>query len=347
MLIELFTWWQAQMRELLPASLRRSSSRTDRRALIAVPVGTDTPMMEFFARNGGRETPLGRHGAGGRDLRSTLSRLPRAQRKAVVLRIPPELMLEQTVVLPMAAEPELRQVLGYEMDRLTPFRAEDLLWTCRVERRDLARNRLHVRLTLVARTKVEPLLDTVRRTGLKPMRIEAGETAEARRFIPLVEDRPARIRLSPRMEACALGGCGALALAAISLPFIQQSVALSRLDGRIEAIKPQVAEVERLRGQIANSATTVAAIAAARKQVGDPLQSISLLTEVLPDDTYVTNLSFRQRKLTVSGRSAAAYRLIGGMAAHPLIRNPAFVAPVIRDETNGSQMFTIRLDLEP
>jgi general secretion pathway protein L len=68
---------------------------------------------------------------------------------------------------------------------------------------------------------------------------------------------------------------------------------------------------------------------------------------VLPDDTYLTSLSIRQRKLAIAGRSAAAAKLIGGMAAHPLIHNPAFVAPVIRDETNGGQMFSIRSDLGP
>ena len=54
---------------------------------------------------------------------------------------------------------------------------------------------------------------------------------------------------------------------------------------------------------------------AARKQVGSPLHSLALLTDVLPDDTYVTTLGLRQRKLTVSGRSASAARLIGAMAA--------------------------------
>jgi hypothetical protein len=33
------------------------------------------------------------------------------------------------------------------------------------------------------------------------------------------------------------------------------------------------------------------------------------------------------------------------MGAHPMIQNPAFVAPVVRDETNGGQMFSIRADL--
>jgi len=102
-----------------------------------------------------------------------------------------------------------------------------------------------------------------------------------------------------------------------------------------------------LRKQIAGGAATADVVVAARKQVGTPLQAIALLTELLPDDTYVTTLGLRQRKLTVSGRSASAARLIGAMAANPMVHGPAFVAPVIRDETNGEQMFSIRADLGP
>jgi general secretion pathway protein L len=92
-----------------------------------------------------------------------------------------------------------------------------------------------------------------------------------------------------------------LAAAAIALPFILQSIALTRIDARIEAVKPQVAAIEKVRKQIATTAAAGDVILAARKQVGSPLQSIALVTEALPDDTYVTTLSLRERKVSVSG----------------------------------------------
>jgi general secretion pathway protein L len=142
-----------------------------------------------------------------------------------------------------------------------------------------------------------------------------------------------------------LGGCGVLAVAAVALPFIVQSIAWTGIDARIEAMRPQVALAEALRKQIADNATLPHTLAAARVQAGAPLHSIAVLTDVLPDDTHLITLSLRQRKLTISGRSAAAARLIGAMAAQPLIHNPAFAAPVIRDEDNGGEKFSIRADL--
>jgi general secretion pathway protein L len=348
MLSDFFAWWKEQMRDLVPASLRPSSGRTWRRTLVIAPESPDLSAVELFMQGRSGETSLGRHELNSAGLRETLARLPRALRTTSVLRISHDLLLEREITLPLAAEHDLKRVVTYEMDRLTPFRADEVFWSCLVGKRDPARSRIHVRITVVPYLRVEAILTALLQAGLAPARLAAGGAAEPQRIIPLTEDRPAHRWLGangPRVHAYALGCCGVLAAVAIALPFVLQTVASARLDTRVEAIKPQVMEAEKLRKKIANGVTTADAIAAARNQLGTPLQSIALLTDLLPDDTYLTALSVRQRKLTISGRSAAAARLIGAMAAHPLIHNPAFTAPVIRDETNGGEMFTIRAEL--
>ena len=65
--------------------------------------------------------------------------------------------------------------------------------------------------------------------------------------------------------------------------------------------------------------------------------------------------SFSGRKIgaVVSNRRAVS-RAAGKTGADwdlrfrsPMIHSPAFVAPVVRDETKGDQMFSIRADLGP
>jgi general secretion pathway protein L len=321
--------------------------RSWRPALVAEIETAEPSEIALFLRSRGGESELGRHPLNDSSLRDTVKRLPRAGRMTVILKTPPDLLLEQEIVLPLQAEQDLKRVVAYEMDRLTPFRADQVLWTYLAGKRDTVRNRLHLRITVIPRKRLEPLLAALRQAGLVPTRIECGNTLETRRVIPLIEDQGARSWLGPRVETYAMGVCGVLAVAAVALPFVLQAIAFSALDERIEAIRPQVAETERLRKAIASSAATADAIVAAHNQVGAPLQTLATLTDVLPDDTYLTSLSVRQRKLAIAGRSAAAARLIGAMAANPLIRNPAFVAPVIRDETNGGQMFSIRSELGP
>jgi general secretion pathway protein L len=344
MFAELITWWKEQMRDLVPASFR-ISSRTWRRALIVVADKSGDSMVDLFLLGRGGETALGRHPLTGPALRDTIQRMPATRRLAAVLRIAPDLFLERDTVVPMVAERELNRVIGYEMDRLTPFQADEVFWTCLITKRDTERNRLHVRVTIVPKMRVRSILDALQRAGIVPAKLESDGTAERSYTIPLIEHRATQGWLGPRTNSYALGTCGVLAATAVALPFILQSITSARLDARIDAMKPQVAQAETLRKKLANSVTMSEATAAARGQVGAPLQYIAILTDVLPDDTYLSTISLRQRKLAISGRSAAAARLIGAMAANPVFRNPAFAAPVIRDETNGGEMFSIRADL--
>ncbi len=344
MFTSLLTWWKQQMREVVPASLRFSSP-TWRRALIVVANQSDTSTADLFLLGRGGEVALGRHSLTGTELRDTLQRLPAKSRLATVLRIAPELFLERDAVVPMAAERELKRVIGYDMDRLTPFQADEVLWTCMITKRDIERSRLHVRVTIVPKARIQPVWNALQRLGIVLTRIEADGATERLQAIPLIESGGKRGWLGPRTDTYALAGCGVLAIVAVALPFALQSAAWSALDARIDAVKPQVSLAEGLRKKIANSATMTAATGVARGQAGAPLRYLALLTDVLPDDTFLTSINLRQRKITISGKSAAAARLIGAMAANSLIHDPAFAASVTRDETSGGEAFSIRAEL--
>jgi hypothetical protein len=46
-------------------------------------------------------------------------------------------------------------------------------------------------------------------------------------------------------------------------------------------------------------------------------------------------------------RSGGAARLIALLAADPAIRNPAFSAPVVRDEAGHADLFSIQAEIAP
>ncbi len=88
-------------------------------------------------------------------------------------------------------------------------------------------------------------------------------------------------------------------------------------------------------------------IAAERARNGDALQVLATVTDLMPDDTVLADLSLRQGKLDISGRSLAASRLIPAMATDPTLRNPSFVAPVTRTPDGKADTFVIRAELSP
>ena len=85
-----------------------------------------------------------------------------------------------------------------------------------------------------------------------------------------------------------------------------------------------------------------AAIAAARRQ-GDALQILAALTQALPDDTWLADLSLKPGNLTMDGQSADAAKLIALLAAVPGLQDPSFTAPVTRTNDGKADLFSLRV----
>jgi general secretion pathway protein L len=348
MIREFFGWWCEQLATLLPAVVR--GRNPDAAGFVVLdlqsPLGVSPATIEV-TQPGRKHLPLDRQtltltetGLG--QLRSVLGPALRIPSR---LRLPVGILLQRDVVLPIAAEYAPDQVLQYELDRLTPFRTDEVFWSYRVIQRDRVHGRLHLRLTLALREALAPLLETLRSAGVAPgqlearsapggawRRIELGVTAERRR-------RP--------MRRVALALCAGLALAVVVTPFVRQSLALAAAQARIDALAPAMAEASGLRQLLAAAAAGGDVMQAARQRLGDPLQAVVAVTEALPDDTFLTNLTLHQRRLTLDGQSAAAVKLIARLSSEPAIRNPAFTAPVTRSDGGRADQFSIGAELTP
>ena len=104
---------------------------------------------------------------------------------------------------------------------------------------------------------------------------------------------------------------------------------------------PAARTAETLRARLAAAASSRAAIAAARRQ-GDALQVLAALTQALPDNTSLSDLSLKSGTLTMDGQSADAARLIALLSAVPGLRNPGFTAPVTRTSDGRGDLFSLR-----
>ena len=92
---------------------------------------------------------------------------------------------------------------------------------------------------------------------------------------------------------------------------------------------------------------TIDLVESERDKAGRLLATLAALTRAIPDDTYLTEVTMQQRKVTLSGRSAAAARLIGALSAGEGVRNVAFAAPVTRLEALRAELFTITAEVAP
>ena len=340
-----FSWWFGQLAELLPQGLRRTVL-TAVDAMVIKPIGPLGRGIEAVAiglRRNGRETPLGRFGLAATDL----AELPRKTGRTAVLRLSEQDVLGKTVTLPLAAERELEQVLGFEMDRETPFKAEEIYWNHQIDGVDRQNGRLSVRLVLLPKTNLAPLLTALGQFGIRPRRAEIADGPDAGAYLPLEGDGGRTHRASHRLIWSAAVCCAILGVAAVVTPFVRQGRALASLDQQIAVGRTAAAEADSLRQEIDRLTGSADFVESERDKAGRPLAVLAAATRVLPDDTYLTEMELQKRKVTLTGRSAAAARLIGPLAADGSFRNPGFAAPVTRVEALHTELFTINAEVAP
>ena len=345
MLRDFFTWWFEQLADLLPSRLRRSAP-TAEDATVIIPIGALDETIDEVAiglRRSGKENLLGQFPLSA----SGLANLPNSSGRPAVLRLGEDDVLAKTLVMPLAAERDLDQALLFEMDRETPFKPDELYWNHRVEAVDRQNGRLQVRLVLAPKANLSPLIERLEGAQIRPVRAEIADGPDAGFWLPLDNRRQTVDRGSGRLLKLLAACCALLALAAIVIPFVRQSITTADLDQSLAAGRAAAGEADKLHGEIARLTGSADLIVREREKVGQPLPVMAAATRVLPDDTYLTEMQLQQRKLTMSGRSAAAAKLIGAMAADNEFHNPTFAAPVTRIEALKQEIFTIVTEVAP
>lgn len=339
MIGEFFLWWIGQLADLLPHWLRRGAL-TAADAMVITPVGAlgrGVAAVAIGLRRNGKETPVGQF-----DLAAPgLGELPRAPGGTTVLRLSGTELLAKTLTLPLAALSELRQVLTFEMDRETPFKPDELYWSHRLETADRQKDRLSVRLMLVPKASLAPLLGALDRLGIRPTRAEIADGLDAGACLPFASADGRQYRASSRLIRAAAICCVTLALGAVTTPFVRQEMVLASFERDIAIGRTAAAQADSQRQEIDRLTGSADFVERERDKAGRPLAVLAAATDVMPDDTYLTEIDLRGRKVTLTGHSAAASRLIGALAAAGAFRNPGFAAPITRIEALHSELFTI------
>jgi general secretion pathway protein L len=265
------------------------------------------------------------------------------------LQIPESRVLRKVVSLPLAAEENLRQVLGYAMDRETPFRAEQVYYDFRIVDRDRATKRLRVELVVVPRAELDEVLDRLAGLGLYPdlAAPAAGDLEESPLNLLPPERRRDRAPTWKVLNTALAVAAGVLLLVAVALPLWQRRQAVSWIESRVAEVKNEARAVEDLRRQIDGLAADARFLADRKRSSPVTISVLAELSRVLPDDTWLYQFEINGTELLVQGESTTSSAVIGLVEASPLFRNAAFRSPVTQNRVTGAERFNLSAEVVP
>jgi general secretion pathway protein L len=340
-----FGWWLMELGGLLPRHFRQAGRR-GRRGLVLALGPDDSTVMEPTAEG---ERVLGSVAREAPDhdqrLRALLARARRRGRPATV-RLAANLGLRKVLDLPLAARDDLEQLLRFEMDRLTPFKADEVYFAQRILATDAAARRISVELHVAPKRVVDEALATARRLGLGTVRVElaAGDAPVANSLNLLRSETGAGARES-RLSRTLVLVAVALAVIAVVIPLRRQQATLADLETRVASARAEAEESMALRErleQLARSAQFLIAEKTGRPMVTEVLAE---LTRLVPDQAHIIQLELRDGTVQLHGYATAASELIGLLDQSQLFKTPQFRSPVTQDPRSGFERFHLSVEI--
>jgi general secretion pathway protein L len=333
---EFFSWWRDELAGMLPDAWRR---RLERRhdTLLLTPVGDE---VRVSRRDNGRAEELGSISTtlpnAGEHAASLLGGL-RVASTRVEVAVPEEKLLEKQVQLPLAAEENLRQVLGFEMQRQTPFRAEQVFFNYRVTARRPEAQQIAVQLSVVPRTVVEPVLNCLADWDLAPAADKDG--AEQGGGIFAFAPSDAAQRPSSRLNRGLVVLNVALLVCVVAVPLAQQQRHLDALRVRFDEIRTAATAASGLQERIDRHSAQSRYLFAHKADHPASVELLEELSRRLPDDTWLFRLEVRDGKVHLQGTSTRASSLIAELEDSRFFEGVQFASPVTQDGTSGRERF--------
>lgn len=238
--------------------------------------------------------------------------------REVILCLPQSLGLQRTMVLPLLSNVDLRNVIALDMDRLSPFFADQVLFDLLPLSRDPSGMR--VAIGIVRKEDAAAAIEHARSRGFAPMGLaladSLGQPAIQFRDISLLGKEDGSRWTGGR--AWAVFAC--LLVVNAGLLLFGQMTELEGLRQRIDLLRPQALAAQKLRDSVEAEATRRTELRDL-KHHNDPLPLLAGVTDRLPDGAWVQRLEWDGVQLRLNGWSSGGIDILGLIEADPLLND--------------------------
>jgi len=342
-------WWRRELSVWVPDKLKQLVS--DKQGFIIVrPQGGQLVLSYEYKQQAEVLAVLDRNQDGAAQYEALLAQDERLSKAHVVIRLNDRDVIHKDLVLPAAAEENLQQVVAYELDRYTPFKAEQIYFAAKLLNEDNEPGQIRVMLILTTREILDALYADIKMMGIQPLLFDYEGAAND---LGLDDDYynllPEWLReKNARTPQLIVGGLLALALTlamtAMALPVWLESQSVETLQNKIDEVEPEAKKIKAMQLEI-DTLTEHTKLLLDQKTARPALVVLlNALSALIKDDTSLTYAQYSDGHLQMQGESASASGLISLLEASDYFANARFVSPVTQDKITGLERFQITVD---
>ena len=343
-------WWLTELQGLVPRFLL-PATKVSGPGLTLHLTGDEIILSKRTGRRGVTELARITDGdALDQEIAAGVEALPdlavRGNRKLPILvRLASTFGMRRVVELPLAAKDDLQQFLQFELDRLTPFRADDVCFAWRIDETDSKTGRMKVALDMAPKAIVSRAIGLARAHDRDIDRIELERAHPDDEPLDLLprdqEDKSAGNWFNHLLKIVTL----LLLVTAIALPIRKQMKFIDELEAEVMSVRSQAEESLVLREKLAFMSKEASFLADSRNALPTMTETIAELTRLVPDDAHILQLRIHKGTIDLNGVAEKASSLLAILDSSPVLASPRFKSPVIKDQRSGKERFQISVEL--
>lgn len=339
-----FRWWRDELAGLLPSPL--ATPRIDAGRWLVLDLNGEN--LRLLLERGGEREEIQSWPNDHRNYEHVATVIRKSKsllRCRLGLRLGLQTCYRRTHSLPPNIGRDITRILELDLERSTPFSSETVLTALDISRDKSKSGETKVVQYIVKRSYVSPALEVLDANGLKVLRIDIWDEKKTTplpiNFLldPIQLDQSQKKNQRARQMTAAL---------AIILLFCASEIYVARLGSSIEKLEARNAEmrtrISRLREGEKNKRDLIqqrVALIELKNNEVSRAYVIEVLTRLLPDNTYLTDLRIEGRKLDFTGISATTADIIPIIEQSGLFADVKLTSPVTLDRRSGLERFSL------
>ena len=355
-LAEFLQWWGRELYGLIPASLRRRLVPPQPELWLLA----DAEDLSLQVWRGGREPEALDTFGGSEDPASIRQRWHRHMASfddgppEVALLLPADSVLDAPVELPLAVESNLGPAVTYQLDQLTPFRADQVWHDFQVVSREPDNGRIKLDLRLIPHARLDPLTKRLDEIGIRPHALDVAPSSQANgdpdrggfNLLPAAR-RPAYVNRRVRLN-WALGlAAGVLLTVVMALSLHLRTSGVEQLRAEVDALRAEADSVTALQRELDDALDAANFLAEHRAEQPVVMHVLDELTRVLPNDLWLTQVRIDGRELTIQGSGSGSDRLVELIDGSSKFSDTEIRGSVTIDPNTGQERFNANATITP
>lgn len=263
------------------------------------------------------------------------------------VQLPENRVLRRRLSVPLAARGNLRQMLAFQISKLTPFTREQVLYDVVECSGDAGTGLLEVELVVVPAGFAQHWMTQIGRvTGLQVARLQVAPAADQPRTANLLgrlgvpSGWHRRLNLNAWLAALLVASMGLVLMA----PVLKLRLEVMQSKREVAALEARLQETRSHWHELQNSSESLAYLLEQQAKHGRPLMILDTLTRLLPDGIYLSGMTLDKDRIQISGEGREVVELVELLNASPLFEQARFASAVTRGR-NNVEVFSITMQL--